>query len=110
MLSKFASLPGSQCPTSFNESLTKHFRIARHVFLVVTPVGALVGAAIAGYDYIVNVVLWERFVNHFPPLVLSLLPIAGMFLTGLILTIFRVPSSSMADEVCTCLPQAGGWN
>ena len=72
-------------------SLPGQFRMARHVFLVAAPVGALVGVAIAAYDYVVNVLLWERFVHHFSPLVLCLLPIAGMFLTGLILQVFRVP-------------------
>lgn len=80
-------------------SLPGQFRMARHVFLVAAPVGALVGVAIAAYDYVVNVLLWERFVHHFSPLVLCLLPIAGMFLTGLILQVFRVPTPSMADEV-----------
>lgn len=99
MLSKPGVLPVSQRPTSLHDNLTEHFRIARQVFLVAAPVGVLVGAAIAAYDYIVNVVLWERFSHSLPQLALCLLPIAGMFLTGLILSLFRVPSSSMADEV-----------
>jgi hypothetical protein len=37
------------------------------VFLVAAPVGALVGAAIAGYDYVVNVLLWEQFTHLYPP-------------------------------------------
>lgn len=88
-------------------SLTDNFRIARHVFLVAAPVGVLVGAAIAFYDYIVNVLLWEQLSNALPPPVLCLLPIAGLFLTGLILTIFRVKSSSMADEVVLAYHRPG---
>ncbi len=99
----------SERPTAFHENLTENFRIARHVLLVAAPVGVLVGAAIAGYDYVVNVVLWDRFLHVFPPLVLCFLPIAGMFLTGLILSAFRVKSSSMADEVVRAYhkPDAG---
>ena len=109
MPSKLASLRTSQRPTSFNENLTEHFRIARHVFLVAAPVGSLVGAAVAAYDYLVNTLLWDRFLHSFPPLVLCLFPIAGMFLTGLILTLFRVPTSSMADEIVLAYhkPEAG---
>ena len=80
-------------------TLTDHYRIARHVFLVAAPVGAIVGAAIAAYDYTVNVLLWEHFTHSFPTEILCLLPLAGLFLTGLILSTFRVASSSMADEV-----------
>ena len=99
----------SALPPTFPEKLTDNFRTARHVFLVAAPLGVLVGAAIAGYDYVVNVVLWDRFLHSFPPLVLCLLPIAGMFLTGLILSFFRVKTSSMADEVVRAYhkPDAG---
>ncbi len=85
--------------SSRSTSLPEQFLLARHVFLVAAPVGALVGSAIAGYDYVVNILLWERFTHHLPATVLCLMPTAGMFLTGLILTLFRVPSSAMADEV-----------
>jgi len=86
-------------PTALSENLSEHFRVARHVFLVAAPLGVLVGAAIAGYDFIVNKLLWERFSHALTPVELSLMPILGMTLTGLILVLFRVPSSSMADEV-----------
>jgi CIC family chloride channel protein len=97
-------------PTALSENLSEHFRIARHVFLVAAPLGVVVGAAIAGYDFVVNKLLWERFSHALPPLELSLLPILGMTLTGLILVLFRVPSSSMADEVVMAYhrPEAGG--
>lgn len=92
-------LPSGFVLTLSRIQLNEQFRIARHVFLVAAPVGILVGAAIAAYDWVVNVLLWERFAHTLPPLALCLLPIAGMFLAGLILQLFRVPTSSMADAV-----------
>lgn len=99
MSSSFPAFRKPQRPTAFSEHLTTHFRVARHVFLVAAPVGAIVGAAIAAYDYVVNVLLWGHFTHRLSPLWLCLLPIAGMLLTGIILSLFRVASSSMADEV-----------
>lgn len=93
------SILASERPTRLSQNLSEHFRIARHVFLVAAPVGAVVGVAIAGYDYIVNVLLWERFTHRFSPLTLCFFPIIGMFVTGLILSFFKVKSSAMADEV-----------
>ncbi|MCX6611436.1 MAG: chloride channel protein, partial [Acidobacteria bacterium] len=86
-------------PALLHKNLSEHYRVARHVFLVAAPVGVVVGSAIAAYDYVVNVLLWERFTHSFTPELLCLLPFAGMFLTGLILSVFRVANSSMADEV-----------
>jgi chloride channel protein, CIC family len=99
----------AQRPTPLRKTLSKNFRIARHVFLVAAPVGILVGAAVAAYDYIVNALLWDRFASHLAPVTLSLLPIFGMALTGAILALFRVTSSSMADEVVLAYhrPEAG---
>jgi CIC family chloride channel protein len=103
------SLTKSHRPTSLSENLNEHFRIARHVFLVAAPIGVVVGAAVAGYDYVVNALLWEHFTRWLTPLQLCFLPIVGMVLTGLILTLFKVPSSSMADEVVLAYhrPEAG---
>jgi len=98
-LSTVRSIFASDRPTRLTQNLSEHFRIARHVFLVAAPVGAIVGVAIAGYDYIVNVLLWERFTHRFSPLTLCFFPIIGMFVTGLILSVFKVKSSAMADEV-----------
>ena len=94
-------------PNNFNYEA--QYRLARHVFLVAAPVGVLAGGAIAAYDYVVNVLLWERFTHHLGPQVLCLLPIAGLFLTGLFLSLFRVATSSMADEVVRAYhtPEAG---
>ena len=89
----------SSSATGLQSNIAWNFEIARHVFLVAAPVGIFVGAAIALYDYLVNVLLWEHFTHLFTTTVLCLLPIVGMFLTGLILHLFRVPSSAMADEV-----------
>lgn len=86
-------------PNAFADNLTEHFRTARHVFLVAAPFGVIVGAAIAGYDYVVNKLLWNSFVTHLSSTILCLLPIAAMVLTGAIMSLFRVKSSSMADEV-----------
>lgn len=99
----------SQRPTRLSKNLRRDLVVARHVFLVAAPVGIIVGAAVAGYDYIVNTLLWDRFSLHLNPLFLCLLPIVGMFLTGAILSIFRVTSSSMADEVVLAYhrPEAG---
>lgn len=107
MLQAFRLPEKSTRPTAFSEQLTEHFRVARHVFLVAAPVGALVGAAVAGYDYVVNVVLWEQLVHRLSPSALCILPIAAMLLTGIILTVFRVPTSSMADEVVMAYHQRG---
>jgi CIC family chloride channel protein len=109
VLATVRKIPQFRRPTQLAQNLNEHFRLARHVFLVAAPVGVIVGAAIAGYDFIVNTLLWEHFSHWLTPLQLSFLPIAGMLLTGLILTAFRVPNSSMADEVVKAYhrPEAG---
>ena len=86
-------------PNALADNLSEHFQTARRVFLVAAPFGILVGAAIAAYDYAVNELLWKTFTVHCSPDVLCVLPIVAMGLTGLILSLFRVKSSSMADEV-----------
>lgn len=72
---------------------------ALHVLCVGIPLGIIVGAAIALYDYIVNTLLWANFTHRFSPLELSSLPLLGMLLTGMILRLFRVTTPAMADEV-----------
>jgi len=88
-----------QRPSRLAESLNEHFQTARYVFMVAAPLGMLVGAAIAGYDYVVNELLWSSLSHHLAPLPLCFMPIVAMTLTGMILSLFRVKSSSMADEV-----------
>lgn len=109
VLTTLRSLLKNEPATPLSEKLSEHFVIARHVFLVAAPVGVVVGAAIAAYDYVVNTLLWEHFSHWFTPWQLCLLPVAGMTLAGLILWLFKVPSSSMADEVVLAYhkPEAG---
>jgi CIC family chloride channel protein len=72
--------------------------MASYLAFVIAPVGALVGAAIAAYDWVVNELLWKHIAEQ-SLAVRILAPAVGMFLTGCILQAFRVRSSSMADEV-----------
>jgi CIC family chloride channel protein len=88
-----------QRPSRLAESLSEHFDTARYVFMVAAPLGILVGTAIAGYDYVVNELLWSSLSRHLAPLTLCFMPIVALTLTGVILSLFRVKSSSMADEV-----------
>lgn len=88
-----------QRPSRLAESLNEHFDTARYVFMVAAPLGILVGTAIAGYDYVVNELLWSSLSRHLAPLTLCFMPIVALTLTGVILSLFRVKSSSMADEV-----------
>src|SRR5688572_9758391 len=79
--------------------LNGNLRTAMHVALIGVPVGIIVGSAVAGYDYVVNALLWDHFSSTFSPEILCLFPLIGMLLTGFILRTFRVKSSSMADEI-----------
>ena len=90
------SVAPESIPTKLREAFDEHVDVARHVLLVAAPMGIIVGAAIAGYDYVVNALLWDTLSHHFSPLMLSLLPIVGMLLTGMILAAFRA-SSTMAS-------------
>lgn len=71
---------------------------ARVLLLIAAPMGLAVGCAIAGYDYVVNELLWKR-VTQAPLWAQLSSPALAMLLAGLILQLFRVRSSSMADEV-----------
>ncbi len=84
--------------TPLGQSLGESLSVARHLLLVVAPLGLVVGAAIAAYDWVVNELLWKRFAELGIPARLAL-PALGMLLTGLVLHWFRVRSSAMADEV-----------
>lgn len=81
------------------ELWANNLKLSLHVALMGAPIGFLVGAAIAGYDYVVNTLLWGQFKSFLEPWQLCVLPCFGMLLTGLILQIFKVPSSAMADEI-----------
>lgn len=93
------SLLMRQRPTRLAESLSEHFHTARYVFVVAAPLGILVGLAIAGYDYVVNELLWSSLTHRLSPQLLCFMPVVALTLTGIILSLFRVKSSSMADEV-----------
>lgn len=68
--------------------------MARYLVFVVTPVGVLVGMAIATYDWVVNEVLWKHIAEH--SLVVRIFaPALGMFLTGCILR--GVPRPLLVD-------------
>lgn len=99
MMRVLESIFGGEQRRPFAERLTEHFEVARSVFLVAAPMGALVGLAIAGYDYVVNELLWKNCTAWLAPQWLCLMPIVAMTLTGVILSVFRVKTSSMADEV-----------
>jgi chloride channel protein, CIC family len=91
--------PGSDVTLSpLGLSLSESVRTARYLVLVIAPVGAAVGAAIAAYDWVVNELLWRHISECTAPIPI-LAPAVGMFLTGCLLQAFRVRSSSMADEV-----------
>jgi CIC family chloride channel protein len=60
--------------------------------------GMLVGIAIAAYDYTINEVLWKHVLAQ-PTWVRFWAPLLAMTLAGTLLRLFRVSSSSMADEV-----------
>lgn len=79
---------------SLSESLT----LGRHLLLVAAPLGAIVGLAIAAYDWVVNELLWKRVTAHSVGAQIAA-PFVGMLLAGVVVKLFRVPSSSMADEV-----------
>jgi CIC family chloride channel protein len=99
MSRSIGSLLPRQRPTRLAESLNEHFETARYVFAVAAPLGIVVGCAIAGYDYVVNDLLWATLSHHLTSRELCLMPIVALTLTGAILSLFRVKSSSMADEV-----------
>lgn len=92
--------------TTAGGPLQEGLALARHMLLVAAPLGALVGLAIAGYDWIVNELLWSRIAAR--PLAVQLLaPLGGLLLTGLLLRAFRTPSSAMADEVVRAYHEPG---
>ncbi len=90
--------PADDSLSPLGQSLGESLAAARHMLLVAAPMGALVGIAIAGYDWIVNELLWARVREHALPVQMAA-PFFGLLLAGLLLRLFRVPSSSMADEV-----------
>jgi CIC family chloride channel protein len=88
---------------SLNESLT----LARRVLVVSAPMGILVGLAIAAYDWTINELLWSH-VTRYRVTLQMWSPLVAMVLAGIILRLFRVPTSSMADEVVDAYHQREG--
>ncbi|HET9552242.1 MAG TPA: chloride channel protein [Anaeromyxobacteraceae bacterium] len=80
--------------------------MGRHMVFVAAPVGALVGLAIAAYDWAVNDLLWRRITAHSVGLQV-VAPFFGLLLTGLLLRLFRTPSTAMADEVVRSYHEPG---
>ena len=87
-------------------SVSESFDLGRQMLLVAAPVGALVGLAIAAYDWAVNELLWKHVTEHSLGLQIAA-PIVGLFLTGVVLRLFKTPSSSMADEVVRAYHEPG---
>jgi CIC family chloride channel protein len=79
-------------------SLGENLSVGRHMLLVAAPLGALVGLAVAAYDYLVNQLLWPHVLAQ-PVAFQVVAPSLGLLLTGLLLKLFRTPSSAMADVV-----------
>lgn len=92
------STPAGDAPTPVATTVRRSIADARYLLLVAAPLGALVGCAVAGYDWVVNDVLWAGVTAQ--PLAVQLVsPFFAMLVAGLVLHAFRVRSSAMADEV-----------
>ena len=93
--------------TPLGRSLGENLATARYLLLIAAPMGMLVGVAIAGYDFVVNELLWKHITQH--SLALQIVsPAIGMFVAGLLLQICRVHSPSMADEVVKAYHEPDG--
>jgi CIC family chloride channel protein len=98
--------PIDESLSPFGNQVAESLVLARRMVLVAAPIGLLVGAAIAAYDWAVNELLWKRVTEH--SLTLQILsPFAGLLLTGIVLRLFRTPSPSMADEVVKAYHEPG---
>lgn len=89
-----------------SRGLPESLLVARHMLLVAAPVGVLVGLAIAAYDWTVNELLWRHVTDHALAVQIAA-PFAGLLATGLLLRLFRTPSSAMADEVVRAYHEPG---
>jgi len=90
--------PADETLSPLGQSLGESLALGRHMLLVAAPLGALVGAAIAGYDWVVNEVLWHRITEHGAAVQMTA-PFFGLLLAGLVMRLLGVSSPSMADEV-----------
>ncbi len=98
--------PVDESLSPFGNSLSEALTLARHMLLVAAPLGVLVGAAIAAYDWAVNDLLWRRVAERSPAVQIAA-PFVGLLLTGILLRVFRTPSPSMADEVVRSYHEPG---
>jgi len=80
-------------------NIADHLQLGVQLLTVSAPLGMLVGVAIAGYDYVVNTLLWEHLSSELSRSLLCLMPIIGMLLTWVVVTIGHIKWTSMADEV-----------
>ena len=94
--------------TPLGRSIAESLASARYLLIVAMPLGALIGLAIAGYDWVINEALWKRVGEQALWMQIAS-PLVAMVLAGLILQAFRVRSSAMADEVVQAYhdPDAG---
>lgn len=60
-------------------------------------IGTAVGCVISIYDWLISEIIIN--VKSIPPSLVGLLPIAGMMFTGLIVHLFKIKRTSMADEI-----------
>ena len=82
-----------------NKNIAEHLKLGVQLLTVSAPIGMVVGVAIAAYDYVVNTLLWERLSNELSRPLLCLMPIIGMVLTWVVVTVGKLKWTSMADEV-----------
>jgi CIC family chloride channel protein len=68
--------------------------------------GILVGLAIAAYDWTINELLWAH-VTRYRATLQMWSPLLAMIVAGILLRVFRVPTSSMADEVVDAYHRPG---
>lgn len=100
------SHPNDETLSPLGQSVSESVALARHMLLVAAPLGLLVGLAIAGYDWAVNELLWQR-ITALPTSIQILSPVAGLLLTGIVIRLTRTPSPSMADEVVKAYHEPG---
>ena len=56
-------------------NIADHLQLGVQLLTVSAPLGMLVGVAIAGYDYVVNTLLWEHLSSGLSRSLLCLMPI-----------------------------------
>jgi CIC family chloride channel protein len=90
--------PASTSPPDELAHWTSKLRELRHLTLIAVPVGVLSGVGVSALEAICNRLLWGHFVT-LPPAIRLLFPVAGLFLSALILRVLKVRSVGMLNEV-----------